>query len=144
MKVVLKALWDSIVWLLLTIAVGLIQIWLYWIISITVNNITFGIDKYFNEGIFLIFSMTLVASIYFDIHFVEKQTSRIMTNSIVFKLFPWVIVGMVTLSTVLNQVLPPDKINPMGVQLMQFSALVLAMCYSFVYKYLLFIENYTG
>ena len=67
-----------------------------------------------------------------------------MTNSIVFKLFPWVIVGMVTLSTVLNQVLPPDKINPMGVQLMQFSALVLAMCYSFVYKYLLFIENYTG
>lgn len=140
-KLIAKSILDSIIWLLLTTLVGLVQIWIYFILSLMIKDIQFELLAYFKNGMFLLFSMALVASIYFDIHYIEKITADRLGNNIIFKLFPWAVVGMTCLS-VICQIFPQEKLKIYNIQFIQYCTFLLAISYSLVYKYIIFINNY--
>ena len=112
-KIVLS-LRDAFLWVVLTSVVGLVQVILYAMVASFVSSVSFDFFDWVKNGAIIAFSLALVSSIFFDTHF-QKEHRKYSQNKnspvvdkyfggLVYKLLPWLIVLMVTFSTMLDYV----------------------------------------
>ncbi|WP_419797584.1 MAG: hypothetical protein ACNI26_14960 [Terasakiella sp.] len=141
-RIINTALADSFKWILLTTTVGLVQVLIHALLALIVLKIEFNFLNILESGVLISFCLTLVASIFFDAYFQEKHlsgTELLKSFGIGFQIFPWVIVFMVSTSTVLLLILKAEDLNADLLNDIQISAVILSYIYAYYYKYSTFI-----
>lgn len=137
-EIVILAILDTLKWVGLISAVGLIQALIHILVASFVTKVTFTVSGLVASGSLVSFCLAIVSSIYFDAHFQKKHDKKISSeefNDLFFKLFPWIIVVMVTVSTVLNLVLDSAEVDKEAIVNMQLAAVVMSYVYTLFYKY---------
>lgn len=134
----LAAILDTMKWTALTSSVGLVQAIIHLVVASFVTKVTFSLEGLVESGSMISFCLAIVASIYFDAHFQKKHNKGISSeefNDLFFKLFPWIIVFMVTISTVLSLVLSAADIDKNAIVNTQIAAIAMSYIYTMYYKY---------
>lgn len=137
-EIIKTAILDTLNWTGLTSAVGLVQAIIHFTVASFVTRVTFSFSGLVESGVLISFCLAIVASIYFDVHFQKKHNKGVSINQfddLFFKLFPWVIILMVTISTVLSLVLSAADLDKEAITNTQISAIALAYIYTMYYKY---------
>ena len=137
-QIVSSAICDTLKWTALTSSVGLVQAIIHITVASFVTSVTFSIEGLIKSGSLIAFCLALVASIYFDAHFQKKHIKGVSSeefNDLFFKLFPWIIVFMVTVSTVLSLVLSTTDLDRVSIRNTQLAAVIMAYIYTIYYKY---------
>ena len=137
-EIVITASLDTLKWTVLTSSVGLVQAIIHIAVASFVTKVKFSFSWLVESGSLISFCLAVIASIYFDAHFQKKHNKGISPeefNDLFFKLFPWVIVFMVTISTVLSLVVSATDIDKNAIINTQIAAIVMTYIYTMYYKY---------
>lgn len=137
-SIVKLAIFDSIKWVVLTSCIGLVQVAIHLVVASFATKVTFSPTSIVESGSLISFCLAIVSSIYFDAHFQNKHLAAPTHkefSDLFFKLFPWIIVFMVTISTVLSLILNGDDINKSSLIKTQVAAAIMSYIYSIYYKY---------
>ena len=142
---IMLSLRDSILWVCLTSFIGLIQIVLYYMVGEFVDDKKFDLSSWFKNGAIIAFSLALVSSIFFDTHFQKSHMQRINASTLrhvenyfgglFYKLLPWLIVLMVTFTTMLDIFIDQAGLNQGYLQNTQVAGVIIAYMYTLYFKY---------
>jgi amino acid transporter len=135
---------DTAKWLLLTSTIGLAPLVLHAVVSLFVHDIYFAFGSVMEGGALMSFCLALVSAIFFDAHFQRKHNQNLdleLFDDLIFKLFPWIIVFMVTVSTVLLLVLGEEEIDRDALINTQIAAVAMSYLYTGYYKYVSFLAG---
>lgn len=136
------AILDSIKWILLTSAIGFIQVIIHLFVVFIVNKVTFSPASVVESGALISFCLAIVSSIYFDAHFQKKHNTTALAeefSDLFFKLFPWIIVLMVSLSTLLSLAFNESDVDKNSLIKIQVAAAIMSYIYSTYYKYISYL-----
>lgn len=136
--IVLTAILDTLKWTALTSFVGLVQVIIHIVVAFFVKKVTFTFEGLVESGSLISFCLAIVASIYFDAHFQKKHNKKISPeqfNDLFFKIFPWIIVFIATISTSLSSILIATDIEKNALINTQIAAILMSYIYTMYYKY---------
>lgn len=83
---------KSLLWLILTISVGLVQIWMVLLLKLFDKSIVFSEDKLILDGTLMFFSSALIASITIDFKMEHKEKVSKTANELL-NIFPFLVLG---------------------------------------------------
>lgn len=142
----LKLSIDTLSWITLTSCVGFAQVIIHFMVSKLNNNIGFNLTDFLENGVMFSFCFGIVASIFFDAHYQKKHSGEITIaylEDLSFKLFPWVVVGVLCVITPLELTSKDEDIDKSMFITTQILMIVTSFVYAGYYKYTQFVVGYS-
>lgn len=140
LKLILRAFFTALGWVLLTSAFGLIQLWIMIGIALYVERVEDTIRSLMLNGGVLFFIMALVTSIATDYYFDQSISLPRWLEGIIFLVFPLITGIYVSYSYTAFFFLKEQNINYAVVSLSQQLALIWTVLYALVAKFIQFLE----
>ena len=131
-------LMKSFLWTLATIAFGLLQLWLIWLISFFYEDKSFSFEAFLDEGALLFFVTAIIASITID-YLLSKNTDCCTPLEIflfiVFPLVMLIIVVFLFFISYFDFEIKDSKLDTKLLYSVELVLLVITFIYSFIIKY---------